>query len=106
MNTRIKQLRITLKLTLKDFGERLGLRPSTISDIEHNRCNINDRLIISICSRYNVNEEWLRSGKGTMFNSHDKKFDEFYEIYSHLKPQLQDFLIESANLLLKKQDLL
>lgn len=106
MNTRIKQLRLTLKLTLKDFGERIGLKPSTISDIEHFRANVTDRLVISICSRYNVNEEWLRYGKGMMFNSHDKKFDEFFEIYQHLNQPLQDFLIETAKLLLQKQDLL
>lgn len=106
MNTRIRQLRLTLKLTLKDFGERLGLKPSTISDIEHCRCNISDRLIISICSRFNVNEEWLRTGEGLMFNSHDKKFDEFFEIYSHLDQPLQDFLIKTAKHLLEMQDLL
>lgn len=106
MNTRIRQLRLTLKLTLKDFGERLGLKPSTISDIEHLRCNISDRLIISICSRFNVNEEWLRNGTGLMFNSHDKKFDEFFEIYSHLNQPLQDFLIKTAKHLLEMQDLL
>lgn len=106
MNTRIRQLRLTLKLTLKDFGERLGLKPSTISDIEHLRCNISDRLIISICSRFNVNEEWLRTGEGLMFNSHDKKFDEFFEIYSHLNQPLQDFLIKTANDLINLQNLL
>ena len=106
MNTRIKQLRLTLKLTLKDFGERIGLKPSTISDIEHSRSNVTDRLVISICSRYNVNEDWLRYGKGMMFNSHDKKFDEFFEIYQHLNQPLQDFLIETAKNLIKTQDLL
>lgn len=106
MNTRIKQLRLTLKLTLKDFGFRLGLKPSTISDIEHNRNNVTERLIVTICSRYNVNEEWLRYGTGTMFNSHDKKFDEFYEIYQHLNQPLQDFLIKVAKNLLETQDLL
>ena len=103
MNTRIRKLRLTLKLTLKDFGQRIGLKPSTISDIEHFRCNVTDRLVISICSKYNVNEEWLRYGTGPIFNSHDKKFDEFYEIYSHLNQPLQDFLIQSAKILIEKQ---
>lgn len=106
MNNRIKQLRLTLKLTLKDFGVRIGLKPSTISDIEHNRYKFNDRLIITICSRFNVNEKWLRTGEGQMFNSHDKKFDEFYEIYLHLNKPLQDFLITMAKHLLDTQELL
>lgn len=96
MNTRIKELRKTLGLTLKEFGTKIGLKPSTISDIEHFRCNVNERLIIVICSKFNVNEEWLKEGIGEMFIIEDKKFNEFFEIYKILSEPLQKFLIQST----------
>ena len=38
------------------------------SDLENNTRNITDRTVILICEKYNVREEWLRSGIGEMFN--------------------------------------
>ena len=78
MNTRIKELRKFLKLTQKEFGSKVGLKPSTINDIEHNRCKVNERLLIALCSKFSVNEEWLRTGKGDMFINEDKKYKEFF----------------------------
>lgn len=106
MNTRIRQLRFALKLTQKEFGAKIGLKPSSINDIEHYRCNVTERVIISICAKFSVSENWLRYGKGEMFISKDKKFKEFYEIFSHLNQPLQDFLIKVANDLLETQNLL
>lgn len=96
MNSRIRELRKTLKLTQKEFGATIGLKPSTINDIEHSRCKVNDRLFIALCSKFNVNEEWLKTGIGEMFVIEDKKFNEFFEIYKTLSKPLQDFLIQNA----------
>lgn len=103
MNTRIRQLRKSLNLTLREFGERIGLKPSTISDIEQGRCNISDRHIIAICSRFDVNETWLRTGQGNMLLSDNKHFNEFFNIYNNLEQPLQDFLIKCAKDLLDAQ---
>lgn len=56
-----------------------------------------------ICKAYNVNENWLRTGKGEMFNN-EKSFDDFLIIFKKLNPALQDFLIESAKNLLNAQN--
>lgn len=64
---------------------------------------ITERTIIAICSRFNVNENWLRTGEGDMFNIINKKYDEFFSIYNNLNPVLQDFLISSAKNLLDAQ---
>ena len=93
---RITKIRLALKLTQKDFGSKIGLKPSTISDLERNRCGIIERAIISICSRFNVNEDWLRSGEGEMFIS-SNKYEEFFEIYKNLDPALQDYLLKCAS---------
>nr|DAI06803.1 MAG TPA: helix-turn-helix domain protein [Caudoviricetes sp.] len=103
MNTRIKELRNQLNLTQKEFGNQIGLKPTSICDIEQNRCNVTERCIIAICSRFNVNEEWLRFGTGQMFNSIDKSYNDFFEIFKKLNPILQDFLIQTAKNLLDTQ---
>ncbi len=64
---------------------------------------ITDRTIIAICSKFNVNENWLKTGQGEMFNK-TKNFDEFYLIFNNLNKPLQDFLTQCAKNLLDAQD--
>ncbi len=66
LNERIKILREELGLSMEKFGGRIGLTRSAISKIESGS-NPSDQTIISICREFNVNEEWLRNGKGDMF---------------------------------------
>lgn len=104
MNERIIELRKSLNLSQTDFGKQIGISPSSVSDIEHNRVQISNRTIISICSKFNVNEEWLKNGNGNMFLEYDKKHDEFFSVFQNLKEPLQDFLIRTARDLLHTQD--
>lgn len=67
MNSRIKELRKALGLTQNDFGVRLGLAPNTITNYETGRREPSNQIIIAICREFNVNEEWLRTGEGKMF---------------------------------------
>lgn len=71
MNERIKELRIALGLTLDKFGGRIGVKKAAVSRWE-NGDNIADRMIMSICREFNVNEEWIRNGTGEMFVQQDK----------------------------------
>ena len=104
MNNRIHQIRKSLNLTLKDFAAKIGLSYGTLSDIENGKISITERTIISICSIYNVNEKWLRSGQGEMFITNKKNFDEFFSTFNNLHPVLQDYLIKSAKNLLDAQN--
>ncbi len=63
VNTRIKELRNVLNLSQTDFGSKVGLAPSSLSDIENNKCSVNKRNIVAICSTFNVSVEWLVKGK-------------------------------------------
>lgn len=67
MNDRIKELRLSLGLTLDAFGERIGIGKSSVSKIEKGINGTTDQTIKSICREFNVNEAWLRTGQGTMF---------------------------------------
>ena len=65
---RIRQLRETLGLNQTDFSAAIGFSQSTITMIESGRREVQERHIKTICSAFNVNEEWLRTGEGEMFN--------------------------------------
>ncbi len=76
LNTRIRELRKSLKLTQQEFGNKIGLSKASIGNIENGIINLTDRNVSLICSTYNVNENWLRNGEGEMFNpmSEDEEF--------------------------------
>ena len=67
MNTRIKKLRKTLDLTMEDFGKRVGVTRTAISNIESGNRNVTEQMFKLVCREFNVNEEWLRTGDGEMF---------------------------------------
>ena len=71
INERVKQLRKELNLSGEKFGERLGVGRSAISNIENSNRNLTEQTIKSICREFNVNENWLRTGEGEMFNPLD-----------------------------------
>lgn len=82
MNTRIKELRKSLKLTQKEFGDVLGISHAGVSKIENGTVALTDRNINTLVKYYNVNELWLREGVGDMFNNLRKNiFDELVDEY-------------------------
>lgn len=68
MNTigeRIKYLRkVKLDKTQQEFGEIIGLKPNSVSDIENGKNNPTDQTIKAICREFSIREDWLRSEEG------------------------------------------
>ena len=69
MDERLKQLRKELGLTQQEFSDKIGIKRNTFAQYENGRNEPIDAVVRLICSTYNVNEEWLRTGSGTMFVS-------------------------------------
>lgn len=67
MKDRIKRLRKELDLTQQAFADKIGMKQNTIAQYEMGRTTPSDAIIFSICREFDVNEEWLRTGKGEMF---------------------------------------
>lgn len=63
---RIKKLRKALKLSQEKFATKIGIQKNAISQIETGKNNLTEQNMKLICSAFNVNEEWLRTGKGEM----------------------------------------
>lgn len=75
MNERIKQLRKYLHLSGEKFGKKIGLSKAVISKMENANSLPSDQTIMLICTAFNVNEQWLRTGKGEMFEKSDNLED-------------------------------
>lgn len=68
MDERLKLLRKKLHLgSQQEFAKTLGVSVSNIASYESGRRNPSDSFIKLVCSRYDVREEWLRNGTGSMF---------------------------------------
>ena len=67
MNERVREIRKELNLTMDKFGERIGIKKSAVSLIEKGTNALTEQTMKSICREFNVNEHWLRTGKGEMF---------------------------------------
>lgn len=67
MKDRIKALRERFGKSQDEFGKDLGLTRNYISLIENGQRNLSDQSIKVLCSLYDVNEKWLRTGNGEMF---------------------------------------
>lgn len=76
MNERIRDLRKALNLTMEQFGNRIGVSKSTISNIENGNRDATEHMIKSICREYGADYMWLTSGDGEMFVETD---DDFFE---------------------------
>lgn len=67
MEERICRLRKSLRLTQKEFGEKLGLAANTITNYENGIRTPREQTLIAICREYSVNYSWLKEGIGDMF---------------------------------------
>ena len=73
MKERFKMIRNALKLSQDEFGEKLGLTRGAIANVELGRTEAKPLFISLVCSTFNVNETWLRTGEGEMFNEMDRE---------------------------------
>ena len=84
MNTRIRILREHLNMNQEDFGAKIGVRRSTITNYETGARIPLDTVVSSICREFNVNEVWLRTGEGEMFPPPPEEDDELIEAFGFL----------------------
>ncbi len=75
LRERIKALRKALKLTQKEFAEKLGKGWTTIQGWELGKTNPPSVVLSHIAKTFNVNPDWLLKGEGSMFNSNAKLVD-------------------------------
>lgn len=88
-------MRKELDLTQAAFAEKIGLKATAIGLYESGDRTVTDRSIVTICSEFNVNEEWLRTGQGEIFDeSHESILSELTKEFN--LDGMQRLVIESV----------
>lgn len=91
MNERLKKLRKALDLTQQAFADKIGMKQNTIAQYEMGRTVPSDAIIFSICREFNVNEDWLKTGKGDMFLKLSRKDQLILWASTALEEESEDF---------------
>lgn len=73
---RIREVRKALGLTLEKFGERIGIKKNSVSQIENGVNNLTEQMTKAICREFHVDYIWLTTGEGDMFLDADDDFKE------------------------------
>lgn len=71
INERVKCVRNALNLTQKEFGQKLTLAQTYLSQIEKGDRDVTEKIQKLICLTFNVSENWLHTGTGEMFIESD-----------------------------------
>ena len=66
---RIREARIALGLTQKDFAASLGIVQGFLSGIETGKKSPSDTLLIALTHSYGIDRDWLALGVGTAFKA-------------------------------------
>ena len=85
MKDRLREIRKSIKpkLSQEKFGELLGITRTAYAKYEAGIVVPSDTFIQLLCSKFNVSEEWLRTGAGSMHRSDiDAQVDTYARGYS------------------------
>jgi transcriptional regulator with XRE-family HTH domain len=100
---RIRLVRKTLGLKQGEFALRIGLTQTALSMIELGKTTLTDKNIKLICATFAIDEDWLRTGNGEMYGVESPYEKELLETFGKLTADTQEFILEMARNLLKRQ---
>ena len=96
ISSRIKLLRQKIGVSQKDFSKTIFLSHSFYSNMERGTRKPNERICELICNKYNVNKEWLTTGKGDMFSKPppDVELEQLVEMIKGLDPLFKEYITQ------------
>jgi transcriptional regulator with XRE-family HTH domain len=105
INQRISEVRKALALTQQRFAENAKLSRAHLGLIEANKRMVNERIIKLICIGHGVNEHWLLTGSGEMFdNFNDFRLKRIFDHFKKLDEDLQEYVLRQIDLYLEIQE--
>jgi transcriptional regulator with XRE-family HTH domain len=95
---RLKAVRHTLNVSQKVFAKSIFLSTSHYACLESGHRRIKETILDSISKVYNVNKEWLLTGKGEMYDAEppDVKLEELIGIFKRLNGHFQAYILDQV----------
>ena len=101
-NKRLALIRKTLKLTQREFAEKISVATGFVASMEIGDRKVNPRIMKLVSAVFNVNLQWLETGKGEMFSTDtegkmsftdtEKEIKEIISLYRKLNPFFRKFI--------------
>ena len=106
VNERIKAARVAINMKQIDFAKAIFVSNGYVADLEHGHSIVNDRIIHLISIVFGINEEWLKTGAGAMFNkTPEQKMERIMNLFNELNPHFQDYALKQIDQLIELQKL-
>jgi transcriptional regulator with XRE-family HTH domain len=106
VNERVKEARVALNMKQIDFAKAIFVSNGYIAELEHGHRIVNERIIHLISIVLGINEEWLKSGEGAMFNkTPEQKLERIMSLFNELNPHFQDYALKQIDQLIELQKL-
>lgn len=100
INNRVKQIRKSLNLTQRNFAEKISISTGYLAGIESGHKNANERITRLIAHEFNIDEHWLKTGQGAMFNSNlNASIVQMISIFKSLSSPLQECALKQIKAL-------
>jgi transcriptional regulator with XRE-family HTH domain len=105
VNAQIKAVRKALGLSQRSFCRGIFISQGFYAQIESGHKKANERIYELISTKYNVNKDWLLTGKGEMFSgpTPDVELEQLIEIYKELDPLFREYIMLQIKQLLNVQ---
>lgn len=102
---RIASIIESLGIKKVEFAKAINVDQSFISQITSGKRNPSDRTIADICREFGVNEIWLRTGEGEMFDpvTPDEELAEFFGDILAGEPDFKRRFIQALSRLSSEQ---
>ena len=95
-----------MNVSQKVFAKSIFVSTSHYACLESGHRKIKDTILDSISKVYNVNKEWLLTGKGEIFDTEppDVKLEELIGIFKRLNEHFQGYILDHVRHLEKIQE--
>jgi len=105
VNERLALARKTLKLTQREFAEKISVATGFIASMEIGVRKINPRIMKLVSSTFDINLQWLETGEGEMFYTcAEKDVEEIISLYKKLNPFFKKFIIRQLHDLIEYKE--